>query len=93
MTRSPRDLSTDDVISEDGRKPSDAVIEELHPVIQEFQHLLDRNTRVRLLLTCMFDQLPTAERFDADPTGHFAQIRGCHQMLQTLNKLLKTPPS
>lgn len=69
------------------RKPK-----ELHPVIQEFSEMIERDTRIYLLFTSMFEQVPDKKPYNNDPTGH-RQIRDCDHMLRVLNHLLTTAPS
>ncbi|KAL4802432.1 Phophatidylserine decarboxylase-domain-containing protein [Aspergillus unguis] len=65
---------------------------ELHPVLKEFQHLIESNTRVYLLIASMFAEVPKNRHYCTDPTG-CAQIRDYPHMLQVLNYLLTTAPS
>ena len=65
---------------------------ELHPVLQEFQELIEGDTRIYMLVTSMFDQVPSKKPYRQDPTGH-KQIRDYHHMLKVLNHLITTAPS
>jgi phosphatidylserine decarboxylase len=47
---------------------------DLPPVLQEFQKLIETNTRVYLLVQSMFQQVPRKHPYNKDPTGHFARI-------------------
>ncbi|KAL4772427.1 Phophatidylserine decarboxylase-domain-containing protein [Aspergillus nidulans var. acristatus] len=65
---------------------------ELHPVLKEFQHLIETNTRVYMLISAMFAEVPKNRHYCKDPTG-CSQIRDYHHMLQVLNHLITTAPS
>ncbi|RDW64544.1 phosphatidylserine decarboxylase family protein [Aspergillus mulundensis] len=65
---------------------------ELHPVLKEFQHLIESNTRVYMLMSAMFSEIPKNRHYCKDPTG-CSQIRDYPHMLQVLNHLLTTAPS
>ncbi|KAJ5389130.1 uncharacterized protein N7496_000198 [Penicillium cataractarum] len=64
----------------------------LHPVLQEFKELIESNTRVYMLLTGMFREVPHKKPYSKDPTGT-AQIRDYDHFLQVLNHLLTSAPS
>ncbi|KAG0229754.1 hypothetical protein BGW42_001357 [Actinomortierella wolfii] len=64
----------------------------LHPVLQEFQQLIETNPRVYMLLEAMFEEVPHKEPYNKDPTGQ-PQIRDYHHFLRVLNHLLTTAPS
>lgn len=64
----------------------------LHPVIQEFQHLIETNTKVYMLITWMLQQVPQKYPYNKDPTGS-PKIRDHHHLLQLLNHLLTTAPA
>lgn len=66
--------------------------QELHPVLKEFKHLIESNTRVYLLVASMFAEVPKNRHYCTDPTG-CPQIRGYHHMLRVLNYLITTAPS
>ncbi|KAL4900414.1 hypothetical protein BDW74DRAFT_161909 [Aspergillus multicolor] len=66
--------------------------DELHPVLKEFQHLIESNTRVYMLISAMFSEIPKNRHYCKDPTG-CSQIRDYPHMLQVLNHLLTTAPS
>ncbi|KAF4216621.1 hypothetical protein CNMCM8980_006519 [Aspergillus fumigatiaffinis] len=65
---------------------------ELHPVLQEFKELIESNSRVYLLISAMFAEIPRKRPYSTDPTG-CPQIRDYHHLLQVLNYLLTTAPS
>jgi phosphatidylserine decarboxylase len=65
---------------------------ELHAVIKEFRDMIEEDTRIYLLFSSMFEQIPNKKPYNNDPTGH-RQIRNCDHMLRVLNHLLTTAPS
>ncbi|KAL3478852.1 Phophatidylserine decarboxylase-domain-containing protein [Aspergillus californicus] len=65
---------------------------ELHPVLKEFQRLIETNTRVYMLISSMFAEIPRNRQYGKDPTG-CSEIRDYHHMLRVLNHLLTTAPS
>ncbi|KAJ5895615.1 hypothetical protein N7495_007306 [Penicillium taxi] len=75
------------VIKESGKKDDD-----LHPVLEEFKHMIETNTRVYMLIEGMFNEVPHKQPYNEDPTGH-PEIRGYNHFLQILNHLLTTAPS
>jgi hypothetical protein len=70
----------------------DKTPKDLHPVVKEFKELIEDDTRVFLLFSAMFDQVPNKRPYNNDPTGH-RQIRDYEHMLIVLNHLLTTAPS
>ncbi|KEF55151.1 phosphatidylserine decarboxylase [Exophiala aquamarina CBS 119918] len=65
---------------------------ELVPVLKEFKHMIENNTRIFLLFSEMFSQIPKKKPYINDPTGHH-QIRDHDHMLKVLNYILTTAPS
>ncbi|KAA6407928.1 MAG: phosphatidylserine decarboxylase [Lasallia pustulata] len=65
---------------------------DLHPVLKEFKELIDGDTRIYLLFSSMFDQVPRKKPYSNDPTGH-RQVQDFEHMLQLLNHILTTAPS
>lgn len=65
---------------------------ELQPVIQEFKEMIEGETRLYMLFTSMFDQIPNKDPYQKDPTGH-KQMRDYNHMLLVLNHLITTAPS
>ena len=65
---------------------------DLLPVLREFKDMIEGNTRLYLLFSSMFEEVPKKKPYAKDPTGH-RQIRDYHQMLQVLNHLMSTAPS
>ena len=43
---------------------------ELVPVLKEFKHMIETNTRVFLLFSEMFNQIPKKKPYNHDPIGH-----------------------
>ena len=64
---------------------------DLHPVLKEFKDLIETNTRIYMLFSSMFEQLPSKKPYAQDPTGQ-CQIRDYEHMLQLLNHLMTSPP-
>lgn len=62
----------------------------LHPVVQEFQELIETNTRVYQLIEGMFKEVP--RKYRSDPTGA-PEIRDYRHFLRVLNHLMTTAPS
>jgi phosphatidylserine decarboxylase len=65
---------------------------ELAPVLKSFQEAIESDTRLYLLFTQMFDQIPKKKQYKKDPSGQ-KQVRSYHHMLRVLNHILTTPPS
>jgi phosphatidylserine decarboxylase len=63
-----------------------------HPVIQEFQELIEGDPELYMLFHMMFEQIPQAEKFNKDPMGR-PQVRDYKQMLALINAVLTTAPS
>lgn len=61
-------------------------------MLKEFQDLIENNTRVYLLFTSMFQELPSKKPYKDDPTGH-RQIHDYKHMLQLFNHLMTEAPS
>ncbi|KAF9290760.1 hypothetical protein BGZ68_006158 [Mortierella alpina] len=64
----------------------------LLPVIQGFQHMVETNPRVYMLLESMFEEVPHREPYNKDPMSH-PQIRDYRHFLRVLNHILTTAPS
>ncbi|KAG0004437.1 hypothetical protein BGZ80_003300 [Entomortierella chlamydospora] len=73
-------------------KDVDASTKPLHPVIQEFQQMIETNPRVYMLLESMFEEVPHKEPYNKDPIGR-PEIRDYRHFLRVLNHLLTTAPS
>ncbi|KAI9820581.1 MAG: hypothetical protein M1827_004950 [Pycnora praestabilis] len=65
---------------------------ELHPVLEQFRDLVEGDTRLYLLFTSMFQQIPKKKPYTKDPGG-LRQMRDFEHMLQLLNHLLTNAPS
>ncbi|MCJ1396329.1 hypothetical protein MMC18_009218 [Xylographa bjoerkii] len=65
---------------------------ELHPVLKEFQNMIEGDTRIYLLFSSMFEQIPKKKPYSKSPTG-LRQVRDYKHMLSVLNHLLTTAPS
>lgn len=61
-------------------------------MLEEFKQLIENNTRVYLLMSNMFDEVPKKKPYSNDPTGNKRQIRDYQHMLQLLNHLMTTAP-
>ena len=64
---------------------------DLHPVLKEFKDMIEGDTRLYLLCTSMFDQIPKKKVYAKDPNGK-RQVRDYEHMLLLLNHLLTTAP-
>ena len=65
----------------------------LNPVLQDFKKMIQSDTRLHLLFSAMFDEIPNRKPYRSDPTGQFGQVRDYDHMLQLLNHLMTTAPS
>jgi phosphatidylserine decarboxylase len=63
----------------------------LHPVIADFQRLIETDAEVFMLFSQMFEQVPRRPPYNRDPTGK-AQVRGYRHMLELLNAILTHAP-
>jgi phosphatidylserine decarboxylase len=63
----------------------------LHPVIADFQHLIESDAEVFMLFNQMFEQVPRKPPFDKDPSGK-RQVRTYHHMLQLSNTVMTHAP-
>ena len=64
----------------------------LHPVLKEFKELIEGDTRIYMLFSSMFEQIPSKKPYFKDPVGH-RQVRDYEHMLQLLNHVITTAPS
>ncbi|KAJ4374174.1 hypothetical protein N0V83_002915 [Neocucurbitaria cava] len=64
---------------------------DLHPVLQEFKDLIEKNSRIYLLVNSMFEEIPSKKPYSNDPVGH-KQVRDYQHMLALFNHLLTTAP-
>ena len=58
----------------------------LHPVIEEFQALIETDAAIFMLFNQMFEQVPRHPPYNRDPTGK-PQVRDYRHMLQLLNSI------
>jgi phosphatidylserine decarboxylase len=68
-----------------------AEVKALHPVIADFQDLIESDPELFMLFNQMFEQLPRKAPYNKDPTGK-PQVRDYRHMLQLLNALLTHAP-
>ncbi|KAK0471498.1 phosphatidylserine decarboxylase-like protein [Armillaria novae-zelandiae] len=69
----------------------DADPQPFHPVIREFQDLIERDAEIYMDFHQMFDQVPTKPPYDNDPTGT-CQVRDYMHMLALFNKIITEAP-
>ena len=63
----------------------------LHPVIQEFQEIIEEDPVLFMLFNEMFEQIPSTPEFELDPTGN-PRIEDYRQMLNVMNEILTQAP-
>lgn len=63
----------------------------LHPVVSEFQDLIESDPVIFMLVSQMFEQVPHRRRYQQDPTGK-PQVRDYRHMLRLLNTILTHAP-
>jgi phosphatidylserine decarboxylase len=68
-----------------------AQVKALHPVIADFQDLIESDSELFMLFNQMFEQVPRKPPYNKDPTGQ-PQVRDYRHMLQLLNALLTHAP-
>jgi phosphatidylserine decarboxylase len=64
----------------------------LHPVLEEFKEMIEKDVRLFMLFSSMFEQIPNKKQYLKNPAGE-RQIRDYQHMLQLMNHLLTTSPS
>jgi len=64
---------------------------ELIPVLQEFKEFIEGNTRIYMLFTQMFQEVPVKHPYNKDPTGR-KQIHDYHHLLEILNHTFGNAP-
>ncbi|MFA6657530.1 MAG: phosphatidylserine decarboxylase family protein [Mesotoga sp.] len=62
-----------------------------HPVIQEFQEIIEEDPVLFMLFNEMFEEIPCSPEFQTDPAGN-PQIRSYVQMLNVMNEVLTQAP-
>ncbi|KAI0117951.1 Phophatidylserine decarboxylase-domain-containing protein [Nemania sp. FL0031] len=65
--------------------------QQLIPVLQEFQELIESNSRIYMYFDKMWDEVPMKKPYYYDPTGR-RQIRDYHHMLAVLNRIFTQAP-
>ena len=73
-------------------KTSQTPTKALHPVLEEFKHLINTNARVYMLMTSMFQEIPYKPIYSCDVSGQ-PIIRDPDHLLQVLNHVLRTAPT
>jgi phosphatidylserine decarboxylase len=63
----------------------------LHPVIADFQDLIESDAEIFMLFSQMFEQVPKRPPYNKDPTGK-PQVRDYQHMLQLLNTIMTHAP-
>lgn len=63
----------------------------LHPVIQEFKNVIERDAEIFMLFSQMFTQVPQWGKFSKNPAGE-PQVRDYQQMLRLLNLIMTQAP-
>ena len=69
----------------------DAESKPLHPVIREFEELIESDAEIFMLFNQMFEQVPRKPPYNKDPTGK-PEIRGYRHMLRLLNGIMTRAP-
>jgi phosphatidylserine decarboxylase len=64
----------------------------LHPVLKEFQHLIETTPRLFMLFESMFRDVPNKGRYTHQINGK-PQIRDYEHMLKVLNRIIGTAPT
>jgi phosphatidylserine decarboxylase len=62
-----------------------------HPVIADFQDLIESDPEIFMLFNQMFEQVPRRSPYNKDPTGK-RQVRDYRHMLQLLNTIMTHAP-
>jgi phosphatidylserine decarboxylase len=70
---------------------SQAEAKALHPVIADFQNLIENDAEIAMLFHQMFEQVPKKPPYNKDPTGK-PQVRSYQHMLQLLNTIMTLAP-
>jgi phosphatidylserine decarboxylase len=63
----------------------------LHPLIADFQELIEKDPEIFMLFNQMFEQVPRKPPYNRDPTGK-PQVRDYHHMLRLLNTIMTHAP-
>jgi phosphatidylserine decarboxylase len=70
---------------------TDARARALHPVIADFQDLIESDPEVFMLFNQMFEQVPKRAPYHKDPIGK-PQVRDYRQLVQLLNTIMTHAP-
>lgn len=65
---------------------------ELHPVLKELKDLIEKDTRIFLLVQSMFEQVPGKKPYLADASTEHRQVRDYQHMLELLNHFITSAP-
>ncbi|QRV91900.1 phosphatidylserine decarboxylase family protein [Ceratobasidium sp. AG-Ba] len=65
--------------------------ENFHPVIKEFQAVIENNPDIYVGFQLMFDEVPKKPPYNQDPSHH-RQIRSYQHMLQAFNIIIQSAP-
>ncbi len=63
----------------------------LHPVVQEFEDLIQSDPEIYMYFHLMFSQVPNSPKFNVTPAGT-PQVRNYKHMLRLINAVLTTAP-
>ena len=63
----------------------------LHPVVADFQDLIENDPEIFMLFNQMFEEVPKRPPYNKDPTGK-PQVRNYRHMLQLLNTIMTHAP-
>jgi phosphatidylserine decarboxylase len=72
-------------------KRTDTEEKALHPIIADFQDLIESDPEIFMLFNQMFEQVPKKPPYNKNPTGK-PQVRDYRHMLQLLNALMTHAP-
>ena len=69
----------------------DSGAKDLAPPVQALQKLIESDSKIFMLASSMFEQVPQEIPFNKDPLGR-PQLRSYHHMLQVLNHVMTSAP-
>ena len=81
-----QDAWLDKLIAETDRKPK-----RLHPVVQEFQDMIESDADLYMFFTQMFNQVPRRPPYNLNPAGK-PQVRNYRHALRLINAILTKAP-
>ena len=64
----------------------------LHPVVQRFKDLIERDSEIYMLFNQMFEQVPHKPPYNKDPAGK-PQVRDYNHMLRLVNAIMTRAPA